>query len=213
VKCHQCDRPAFWSYGDKGPALSIHCAEKLQHILNAKFLQNDAMMNHALDQFDFIMPIVPTKGRIPVDSMARAMQRGSVLNNITVTNSNVGVINTGDLAQIDAFISMTGPNVVSLRLRLLHRMLEAREVPRDGPAQLRQRVRPVDEPRDGHAKPQIRIIGVRRAPVGRDPPRDAIMLAPDVAERPLGKDRVLCPRPRFACRSAKSDRLALLYTL
>jgi hypothetical protein len=106
VKCHQCDRPAFWSYGEDRPPLCLHCAEKLQHILNAQFLQNVAMLNQAQDDLDFIMPVAPTKGRIPVEAMARAMQRGSVLNNITVTNSNVGVLSTGDLNRIDAYISM-----------------------------------------------------------------------------------------------------------
>lgn len=125
MKCHQCDRPAFWSYGKDSPPLCLHCAEKLQHILNAKFLQNAAMMNRALDDMDFIMPIAATKGRIPVAEMARAMQRGSVLNNITVTNSNVGVLNTGDLAQIDAFISMTAGSDVAAIGEQLRALVQA----------------------------------------------------------------------------------------
>jgi hypothetical protein len=107
MRCHQCDRPAFWSYGDDSPALCLHCAEKLQHILNAQFLQNAAMLNQALDDMDAAIPIGPVGGRVPIGDLAKAMQKGSVLNNITVTNSNIGVLNTGDLTQIDSYISMT----------------------------------------------------------------------------------------------------------
>jgi hypothetical protein len=72
-----------------------------------QFLQNAAMMNQAMDDMDAISGISSGEGRIPVTAIARAMQKTHVYNNINVTNSNVGVINTGDLAKIDAAITMT----------------------------------------------------------------------------------------------------------
>jgi hypothetical protein len=125
VKCHQCDRPAYWSFGSGAPPLCIDCAEKINHIQNTQFLKAAAMMSQAKDDMDFIMPIAPTKGRVPVAEMARAMQRGSVLNNIAVTNSNVGVLNTGDLAQIDAFISMSAGSDVAAVGEQLRALVQA----------------------------------------------------------------------------------------
>jgi Zn-dependent M16 (insulinase) family peptidase len=105
MKCQQCNRPAFFRQG--GVPLCIECSHKLQSILNSQFIQNAAMMNQALDQMDFVTGIPSMGGRIPVESLARAMQKAHVYNNISVTNSQVGVINTGDLAKIDAAITMT----------------------------------------------------------------------------------------------------------
>lgn len=113
MKCQQCERPALWRFGEDGPVLCLHCADKLSHIQNTEWLKAAAMANQALDDLDHIMPVGPSKGRLPVEAMAKSMQRGAVLNNISVTNSNVGVINTGDLAQIDAFISMSAGSDVA----------------------------------------------------------------------------------------------------
>jgi hypothetical protein len=44
---------------------------------------------------------------IPVGEIARAMQKSHTFNNIRVENSQVGVINTGNLARIDAAVTMT----------------------------------------------------------------------------------------------------------
>ena len=45
MKCHQCDRPAYWSFGDGAPPLCIHCADKLNHIQNTQFLKAAAMLS------------------------------------------------------------------------------------------------------------------------------------------------------------------------
>jgi hypothetical protein len=42
-----------------------------------------------------------------VKEIAAALKGKSVLNNIHITNTSVGVLNTGDLARIDALITLT----------------------------------------------------------------------------------------------------------
>jgi hypothetical protein len=71
------------------------------------FLQNAAMMNQAMDDMDEISGISLGGGRIPVAALAGAMKSGSVYNNIRISNSTVGVFSTGDLARIDAVITLT----------------------------------------------------------------------------------------------------------
>jgi hypothetical protein len=72
-----------------------------------QFLQNAAMMNQAMDHMDEITGFGQSGGRIPVAALAGAMKHGSTYNNINIANSTVGVINTGDLAKIDAVITLT----------------------------------------------------------------------------------------------------------
>jgi hypothetical protein len=107
MRCHQCPRPALYKITDQEIPLCLECYQKWQSIQNIQFLQNAAMMNQALDDMDEISGIPSVGGRIPVTALARAMQKSHVYNNINVSNSNVGVINTGDLAKIDAAITIT----------------------------------------------------------------------------------------------------------
>jgi hypothetical protein len=71
------------------------------------FLRSAAMMNQAMDQMDSITGIPLGGGRIPVAALAGAMTKGATYNNIHINNSQVGVLNTGDLARIDAVITLT----------------------------------------------------------------------------------------------------------
>ena len=102
MKCSQCDRPGLFRYPAEGGdlLLCVDCTHKLQMILESQqsvrdreWLKNTAMMNHALDEMDYMMPIAPSVGRIPVSEIARAMTKGSTYHNINVSNSNVGVLN------------------------------------------------------------------------------------------------------------------------
>jgi hypothetical protein len=112
MRCHQCERPAIYKIADK--VLCLDCADRLQSladrqqsIIDRQFIQNAAMMNMALDDMDAVAGFLTVGGRIPVREIALAMKGRTVLNNIHIANSNVGVVNTGDLARIDAAITMT----------------------------------------------------------------------------------------------------------
>jgi len=107
MRCYQCPKPAFYHVADEEIPLCLDCWHKWQHGAYMQFLQNAAMMNQAADDMDMITGLGRMGGRIPVAELAKAMQKGSVQNNIRITNSTVGVINTGDLARIDAVITLT----------------------------------------------------------------------------------------------------------
>src|SRR5262249_9006209 len=113
MKCQQCERPAFYELGDQRIPLCIECyskvveaESKLYEANFRKFLMNAAMINQANDDMDRIIPLASGGGRIPVAAIAGAFGRGSVSNNFNVTNSQIGVINTGDLQRIDAAITL-----------------------------------------------------------------------------------------------------------
>lgn len=72
-----------------------------------RFLQNAAMMNQAMDQMDTVTGLPSTEGRLPVQALARAMQKGHTLNNFTISQSQIGVLNTGSIERIDAAITLS----------------------------------------------------------------------------------------------------------
>ncbi|MDB5616035.1 hypothetical protein [Tardiphaga sp.] len=115
MKCHQCPTPAFYRiehFGQDVP-ICLDCYTKLRSLNHVEFLMNAAMLNQAQDDMDAMMPFGSSGGRIPIGEIARAMKKPShVYNNIKVSNSQVGVLNTGDLAKIDAVITIsTGSDI------------------------------------------------------------------------------------------------------
>lgn len=109
MRCAQCSRPALYNIGDGEHAvpLCLNCWATLEEVNFRKWLQAAAMINHAQDEFDAIIPIGPSGGRIPVAEIARAASRTRAYNNIHINNSNIGVVNTGNLARIDAAITIS----------------------------------------------------------------------------------------------------------
>lgn len=65
------------------------------------------MLNQSLDDIDFVAPWAPSHGRIPVAEIAKAASGARAYTNIHIANSNVGVVSTGNLARIDAAITIT----------------------------------------------------------------------------------------------------------
>lgn len=125
MRCHQCPRPALYKITDQEVPLCLDCYQKWQSIQNIQFLQNAAMMNQALDDMDEISGIPSAGGRIPVIALAKAIQKHHVYNNISVTNSSVGVINTGDLAKIDAAITIAQGSDISAIGQQLKTLVQA----------------------------------------------------------------------------------------
>ncbi|QFT81871.1 hypothetical protein FIU89_14705 [Roseovarius sp. THAF27] len=107
MKCHQCDRPALFRVADEGVPLCLDCYAQWSHINNMSFLQNAAMMNNALDHMDMVTGIPSSGGRLPVQALAKAMQRSHTLNNFNISQSQIGVLNTGSIERIDAAITLS----------------------------------------------------------------------------------------------------------
>jgi hypothetical protein len=107
MPCSQCNRPAMYSLNDGKIALCLDCWHKWQSAMYMQYLMAAAAQNQALDDMEMISGVRLGGGRIPVAALADAMNKGSTYNNITISNSTVGVLNTGDLARIDAAITLT----------------------------------------------------------------------------------------------------------
>lgn len=115
MKCSQCDRPALYQT-KKGALLCLPCYGQMEDIrlrqAEASFreqLVNMAMINHAEQNMaaQVGMNLSPHE-LIPVAAIAAAAAaRNTRMTNINITGAQVGVLNTGDLAKIDAAVTMT----------------------------------------------------------------------------------------------------------
>ena len=105
--------------------LCLSCYAKWSHIQSMQFLQNAAMMNQAMDHMDMVTGLPSTKGRLPVQALARAMQKGHTLNNFTISQSQIGVLNTGSIEKIDAAITLSRGSDVELIGEELKALTEA----------------------------------------------------------------------------------------
>lgn len=112
LRCSQCPTPAFYLVNgdDKNPGtpLCLSCWSRLEEVRFRQFLMAAAGANQAADDMDSMIGMgIRTGGRIPVEALARAASMSRTYNNIRIANSNVGVINTGNLARIDAAITIS----------------------------------------------------------------------------------------------------------
>lgn len=87
--------------------MCLACYGRLEDIRFRQYLMLSASSNQALDEMDFMVGFGRTGGRIPVEALAKAASMSRTYNNIKIANSNIGVINTGNLARIDAAITIS----------------------------------------------------------------------------------------------------------
>ena len=106
TKCHQCDRPAFFRVSEQEVPLCLSCYATWHHTQSIDFLKNAALMNHAMDEMDAVTGIYSQGGRIPIVHIARAIQGSPTLNNFVISQSQIGVLNTGSIKKIDAAITL-----------------------------------------------------------------------------------------------------------
>ena len=87
--------------------LCLKCHTLLQDNNYRTFLMNATMLNQSMDHMDMVTGIHLGGKRISVNALAKAMSKPMTSNHINISNSSVGVLNTGDLAKINAVITIT----------------------------------------------------------------------------------------------------------
>jgi hypothetical protein len=111
MRCSQCSNNAFYRIGNGSggeTSLCLQCLSVWESIQFREWLKSAAMMNHASESMDSMLGgLGGPSPRIPVEAIARSASMAATYNNINISNSNVGVVNTGNLARIDAAITMS----------------------------------------------------------------------------------------------------------
>jgi hypothetical protein len=107
VKCHNCEKPAIYAVGLEGQQvpLCLDCHLKLTQILAIQTDQLEREMNFIIAQAESVVGLHGVLPRFP-KRQVRVIQGGTMtLNNISVSNSAIGVLNTGNLEVVDSAIS------------------------------------------------------------------------------------------------------------
>lgn len=125
MKCHQCERPALYVIEDGKVPLCLHCYSLWQQQQDVEFLKNAMLMNQAMDQMDIVSGFYTPGGRMPVHELAKAIMKSPTLNNIVVSKSQIGVLNTGSIQKIDAAITLSQGSETEVVTDHIKRLTEA----------------------------------------------------------------------------------------
>jgi len=104
-QCSQCNRPAIYMVGEH--PLCLQCNALHQNILDRQLANHERELDRILDDMEMTTG-VPLPRRRPQPRPAPVIVNGVTLHNINIRDSNVGVVNTGRLSQVDTAISVIG---------------------------------------------------------------------------------------------------------
>jgi hypothetical protein len=108
VKCHNCEKPAMFTVGPEGQQvpLCLDCRLKLAQIFAIENDQRERQSNFIIAQAESAVGLhAGSLPRFP-ERQVRVIQGGTMtLNNISVSDSAIGVLNTGNLEMVDSAIS------------------------------------------------------------------------------------------------------------
>jgi predicted regulator of amino acid metabolism with ACT domain len=108
VKCHNCEKPAMFMVGpeDQQIPLCLDCQLKLTNISATQSDRLEREINFITAQAESAVGLHGILPRYP-ERQVRVIQGGTVtLNNISISDSAIGVLNTGNLEMVDSAISV-----------------------------------------------------------------------------------------------------------
>jgi hypothetical protein len=107
AKCYNCDKPAMFAHGTQNIPLCLDCSNKLQQTLSQQQADLERETNFMADEMESFAGIGRMGARYPARPQPIIVQ-GGTYNNTKVTGSTTGMINTGQLSQLDTAISVIG---------------------------------------------------------------------------------------------------------
>jgi hypothetical protein len=133
VKCFQCDKPAVIKYGEGKEILllCLDCNLKYQQAIEMAQRRNAEMINYLTGQMESQVGMYGMFPRYQVTSPV--IHKGDIkLNNINVSNSIVGAINTGVVQSIDVSLSVIKnqgePEVVDAIKSLTEQLIKSNDI-------------------------------------------------------------------------------------
>src|SRR5437879_4503542 len=105
TRCTQCGAVPLYIYG--GHPVCLRCYSHIQQLQNQATINAMTMMNYLMDEMEFITGIpIPNSPRIRIPQPVRALNSGPVtMNNIKIDNSQIGLLNTGQIKGVVRNIS------------------------------------------------------------------------------------------------------------
>lgn len=104
MSCYQCQRPAMYGVGDPPVPLCLDCYLKYSQVNQAELENHERWLNYLQDEMAASVGIAPIGPRFP-PRPKHVIIAGAKMQNINVSNSVVGTINTGSIGVVDQSIS------------------------------------------------------------------------------------------------------------
>ncbi|MBE3125310.1 MAG: hypothetical protein IMZ57_06590 [Acidobacteria bacterium] len=107
MKCYNCDKSAMFAMGPEGQQalLCLDCYIRYQNIQLQQQKMYERQINYITSQMESAVGLHGILPRYP--ERRSIIQTGGVtLNNIHVTNSEIGVLNTGNIENVDATVTV-----------------------------------------------------------------------------------------------------------
>jgi hypothetical protein len=110
--CYQCGRPAVmgWPRRDGTMPLCIDCWTKLLSGLTQCHRIMAETVNYLSDEMSFAAGMPPIGPRFALPPAPVVYAGDTVLNNVDISNSNIGALNTGTIASIDSAVGYLASN-------------------------------------------------------------------------------------------------------
>lgn len=117
MKCHNCEKNVLYLYGPKGQEvpLCLDCYCKITEV-NERIQETlERQINFLTAEMEAVVGMPGILPRYP--ETRRIVRTGAMtLNNINVINSEIGVLNTGNLRVVDSVISTLKQNPATLEI-------------------------------------------------------------------------------------------------
>lgn len=108
MRCHNCPKNAMFEVGPAEGRISLclDCYIRFQNVIDQQLEDHERHINFLTAQMESVVGFPGILPRYP-ERRGRVIHTGALtLNNIHVSNSNVGVINTGTLQNVDATVTV-----------------------------------------------------------------------------------------------------------
>jgi hypothetical protein len=133
MKCHNCSKNAMFMVGPENAQvpLCLDCNIRFDAMMQRQIEEQERHLNYLASEMEVVAGVPGTLPRYP--EQRRVVHTGAItLNNIHVSNSNVGVISTGTLQNVDATVTVlkTGGNaeLASAVAALAQALIESRDM-------------------------------------------------------------------------------------
>jgi hypothetical protein len=126
MKCHNCGKPPMYMVGPEGQQapLCLDCYIRWQNMMLQQQEMHEREMNYLTDEMESLVGMHGILPRYP--ERRRIIQTGGViLNNIHVSNSEIGVLNTGTIHSMDATVTIMKTEGNQLLANVLATLSEA----------------------------------------------------------------------------------------
>lgn len=125
MKCCQCSKPALFLVGPEGQQvpLCLDCNAKFQEMLDRQNENSERMMNYLASEMEMTVGLSGLLPRFPERRPRTVIRSGNItMHNIKIDNSNIGVLNTGNIGTVDTAIGSmrsSGDSAAADSFRLL----------------------------------------------------------------------------------------------